>query len=634
MFFPQKMHMVKMFVLKESLDKLSQVLYDFGFIEVEKASNFIRQENGVSLLDSRNFIEKSKELKEAVKKTLNLLNIRRNKKEIFPVKISTVVIDEIQRDYGGIISEVQKLNVKIKENQKRIDEINIHSTILELIEDKGLDLKHFKGSKNIIVKIGIVPEDSAKNLESYNSDSIFTEIEKRYLGNAFVFCVSLKDKEERFSNILKSVKFKEVFLNFESSSIKESIESIELNIWQLREESAECRHQLNDIKKQYQVKLPYALSLLEENERIYQAMNCFLSSRAGYIVAGWVPQDKIKVLENRLKEFNGRVHMEREPAESLIKKGLDFKNVPSYLGHKLFKPFEQILKFYGMPAYRHFDPTVFMSLSFIVMFGMMFADLGHGLSLAVLGLVFGFLKAFKNASRILISCGISGVLFGIIFGSCFGREDVFKPLWFNPAGNPQKFLLIGICFGIIMITLGIILNIFQNLKNRNIKEALFSQWGILSMIFYWMVLYFIAASLRYHALNISLGWFFIILLTPLIAITLGSLFWSRNDSDTAEAIFSPVEIVLGLVTNTISFVRVAAFGLAHAALGGCVYLIAYNLGNLPGFKESVIIEGNIGVILFEGLIVFIQALRLEFYEFFSKFFRFQGREFKPLKERR
>lgn len=154
------------------------------------------------------------------------------------------------------------------------------------------------------------------------------------------------------------------------------------------------------------------------------------------------------------------------------------------------------------------------------------------------------------------------------------------------------------------------------------------------MIFYWIVLFFIAVSLRYHALNISLGWFFVILLIPLIAITLGSLFGNRNDSDMAEAIFKPVEIVLSLVTNTISFVRVAAFGLAHAALAGCVYLIAYNLGNLPGFKESVIIEGNIGVILFEGLIVFIQALRLEFYEFFSKFFQSQGREFKPLKERR
>jgi len=628
------MHMVKMFVLKESLDKLSQVLYDFGFIEVEKAGNFIRREEGISLLDNRKFIEKSKELKEAVKKTLNLLNIKRNKKDIFPVKISTAIIDEIQRDYGEIISDVQKLNIKIEENQKRIHELNMYSMVLELIEDKGLGLEHFKGSKNIIVKAGVVPEESAKNLESYNSDSIFIEIEKRYLGNVFIFCIALKEKETRLSNILKSVKFKEMFLNSESSSLKESIESVELNMWQLREESAECLQQLNDIKKQYRVKLPSVLSLLEENERIYQAMNCFLASRAGYIVAGWVPQNKIKMLEDKLKEFNGIVHMEKEPAESLMKKGLDFKDVPSYLGHKLFKPFEMILKFYGMPAYRHFDPTIFMSLSFIVMFGMMFADLGHGLSLAALGLCLGFLKVLKNVSRILISCGISGAFFGVIFGSCFGREDVFKPLWFNPMNNPQKFLFIGIGFGIIMITLGIILNIFQNLKNKNIKEAIFSQWGMLSMIFYWLVLYFIAVSLRYHVLNISLGWFFVILLIPLIAITLGGLFGSRNDSDMAEAIFSPVEIVLGLITNTISFVRVAAFGLAHAALGGCVYLIAYNLGNLPGFKESVIIEGNIGVILFEGLIVFIQALRLEFYEFFSKFFHFQGREFKPLKERR
>ncbi|MCD6093761.1 MAG: hypothetical protein J7J51_03100 [Candidatus Omnitrophica bacterium] len=633
MFFPQKMHMVRMFALKDSLDKLSQVLYDFGFIEVERADNFIPRESGLSLLDNSGFIEKSRELKESIKETLSLLNIKQNKKDIFPPKISTAVIDEIQRDYGPIISDVQRLSTKIEENQKKIDELNVYSTILELIREKGLELRHFKGSENISVKVGIAPEESAKNLESYNSDSIFIEVEKRYLGNVFIFSLSLKDSETRLLSILKSVKFKEVFLDFESSSIKESIENVELNIWQLREESVECRQRLRDIRKQYQVKLTYALLLLEENERIYQAMNCFFSSRAGYIVTGWVPQNKIKALEAKLKEFDGLVHMEKESAESLIKKGFDFRSVPSYLGHRLFKPFEQILKFYGLPAYRNFDPTIFMALSFIVMFGMMFADLGHGLSLAVMGLCLGFLKRLKDAARVLISCGISGALFGIVFGSCFGREDVFKPLWFSPKANPQRFLLIGICFGIMMITLGIVMNIFQNLKNKKIREALFSQWGMLSVIFYWLALYLIVASLRYNALKISLGWVFVILLIPLIAIILGGIWGRRNDSDMVEVIFSPVEIVLGLVTNTISFVRVAAFGLAHAALGGCVYLVAYNLGSLPGFKESVVIEGNIGVILFEGLIVFIQALRLEFYEFFSKFFSSQGREFKPLRER-
>jgi len=284
-----------------------------------------------------------------------------------------------------------------------------------------------------------------------------------------------------------------------------------------------------------------------------------------------------------------------------------------------------------VPAYRHIDPTVIMSLSFIIMFGMMFADSGHGLSLVALALGLSFFRVLKDASRVLFLCGISGAVFGVFFGSCFGKEDVFKPLWFNPSAHPEKFLIIGVGFGIAMITLGIILNVVQNVRNRNIKEAFFAQWGVVSAVFYWLILYFIVASLRYH-LNISLAWFFIIFLAPLFIITLGNFLW-RGEHDIVQIIFSPVEIVMNLLTNTISFVRVAAFGLAHAALGTCVYLVAYNMGNIAGIKESLIIEGNIGIILFEGLIVFIQALRLEFYEFFSKFFQLQGREFKPLKER-
>lgn len=634
MFFPQKMYLVKIFVLKNFLDELSQVLYDFGVIEIEKASNFISREDGMFLVDTKDFIQKCRELKEALKKTLNQLDIRRDKKskEIFPVKISTQILDEIQQDYGGIISRVGELNTKIEENQKRIEDLSMQSTILELIEEKGLDLEYFKGPKTLAVKIGVVPEEAAQELEAYNSESIFIEIARKFLGKAIVFCVSLREEEEHLYRILKSVKFEEVFLDFHTPDLDENIESIELDIWKLREESAECRRKLKEIKKEYQEKLLYALTLLEENGRIYQVMNSFLASRAGYVVTGWVPASKIKLLKHRLKDFKGRVYIESEPVDSLIEKGLSFKNVPSYLGHKLFKPFELILKFYGIPAYRHIDPTVFMSLSFITMFGMMFADLGHGLSLTVLGLILVFFRALRDFARILIWCGLSGAFFGIMFGSFFGREDFFNPLWFSPATNPERFLFIGICLGIIMITSGIILNIFQNLKNKNVREVFFSQWGTISIIFYWLLLYLIAISVRYHALNISLGWLFGILLIPLLAITLGNLF-ERDNPDMAEAIFRPVEIVLSLVTNTISFIRVSAFGLAHAALAGCVYLIASSLKNLPPVRESIIIEGNIGIILFEGLIVFIQALRLEFYEFFSKFFQLQGREFKPLRER-
>lgn len=633
MIFPQKMHLVKIFVLKESLDELSKALYDFGFIEVEKASNFIQKEEGVSLLDTKDLIEKTDDLKKKIEKTLNLLKIKYQKPKSLPLRISLQVVDEIQKDFEGITLKVQELHCRIKENQTRIEKLETQSTVLSLIEEADLSLEHFRNLKNLVAKAGVIEQASLKNLKLYQSNDFLIEVKGRFLDNVFVFCLSLKEKEKELLNILRSVKFKEVSLDIASGKVGEAIESIEFEAWKLREEEAEFKLELENIKTKYGERLLEALYLLRENERLYKIMDNFLSSNAGYVVSGWVPKRELKNLKKELKELKGKVYIEEESAESLINKGFDFKNIPSYLGHKLFRPFEKLLKFYGVPAYRHIDPTIFMALSFITMFGMMFADLGHGLSLLGLGLALGVFKVFKDASWIFISSGLSSGFFGLLFGSVFGKEDILPALWFNPSNQPEKFLFIGIGFGVVMLTLGIILNIIQNAKNKDFKEVLFSQWGIFSLIFYWLSIYFIVAVLRYKALNISLGWLILIFLLPLIIITSGDILLSRKSSDLPEVIFKPVEIVLSLLTNTISFVRIAAFGLAHAALGSCVYLVASNLGSLSGIKESVVVEGNIGIIVLEGVIVFIQALRLEFYEFFSKFFQFQGREFKPLKER-
>ena len=144
MFFPQNMHMVKIFVLDEFLDKLCETLYDFGFIEVRRSSNFIRQEDGVTLLDNENLIKKSDNLKEEVKKVLDLLGIRPIEQDIPAKNISVRAIDEISRDYKEVISKVQNLSRRIKENRQKTVELTIRSEVLNAIEEKGLRLESFK----------------------------------------------------------------------------------------------------------------------------------------------------------------------------------------------------------------------------------------------------------------------------------------------------------------------------------------------------------------------------------------------------------------------------------------------------------------------------------------------------------
>ncbi len=632
MIFPRKMSLVRIFVLKDFLDHLSQVLHNFGFIEIEKARNFVKEDGKLRNLDIHQLLSETQNLEERIKKVCHMLGIKPYKRKEVRVKISTKLVEDIEQRFKDLESSVLNIAAKIDFNNAKIEELDAKSEILGLIEDAGLNLDIFKNLKNIVVKLGYVPADVLDYLQKENLQDIIIDTRKRVHDKAYIFCLALREKEEQLLRILKSIKFREVSLPEESRRLKDILDELEFEIWQYREEIASYRHQLKKFRESYRDYLQESLVSLEENKKIYRAMDNFLASQTGYVVVGWVPSIFLKDLRRRFRDFEGYIHIEEELADSLIERGFALKDIPSFLGHKLLRPFEKMLKFYGIPAYRHIDPTLFMALSFIVMFGMMFADLGHGLILVFVGLSLAGFKRIADFCRILVCCGLSSSFFGILFGSSFGREDMITPLWFSPQAYPEKFLGIGIGVGVLMVSLGIGLNIIQNLKNRNVGKSLFSQWGLMSLFFYWVALYFVGGILRYRAFSVNAGTIFLILVAPLFIMSVGDFFFLKN-VDFSEIIFKPAEVVLGLLTNTISFVRVAAFGMAHAALGGCVYIVAKNLGGLPGLKESVIVEGNIGVIILEGVIVFIQALRLEFYEFFSKFFHLQGREFRPLKQK-
>jgi len=274
----------------------------------------------------------------------------------------------------------------------------------------------------------------------------------------------------------------------------------------------------------------------------------------------------------------------------------------------------------------------------------MFGDVGHGLLLVLIGAMLALFPRFKGSGvasigELLIFAGTSSTLFGFLFGSVFGVEHWLRALWMRPVENIMPFLLTTIFLGIGILSLGIILGIVQALLRGYFREALFGQWGLFSGVFYWGCLGLLGISLRGGKVNGILA--ATILIVPILLVMFGDLAVealsrkrrqgdrSEHGVDLVEAVFKPIEMVMGYLTNTVSYVRVGAFGLNHAALCGAVFLIADFLPNQKA-KLSVIIEGNIFVIALEALVVLIQCLRLEYYEFFSKFFSGDGVKFEPL----
>ena len=307
---------------------------------------------------------------------------------------------------------------------------------------------------------------------------------------------------------------------------------------------------------------------------------------------------------------------------------------------KIVKPFEFIVKTYGTPSHNEIDPTMFVAITYVLMFGMMFGDVGHGLVLLIAGAIIYFTKKIDLAG-IGIMCGITSIIFGLVYGSVFGNEEILRPLYANPMRNIMTMLIASVVFGVIVIMIAMIMNIVNAVRSGKFKDVLFDRNGITGMVFYIGVIIFAVVTLitgKTITSFIFIVCFFILpivlmfLKEPLHNLMMGKKALPDKGRGTffVVAFFEVFEALLSFLSNTLSFMRIGAFALSHAGLSLAVWSV-YNLidGKIGGIIALII--GNILIIVLEGLVVGIQGMRLEYYELFSRFFKGEGREFKPLR---
>ncbi len=311
-------------------------------------------------------------------------------------------------------------------------------------------------------------------------------------------------------------------------------------------------------------------------------------------------------------------------------------NPPTHLkNNKLFKKFETIVEMYGVPNYEELDPTVFVAITAFIMFGFMFGDVGQGAVIMLIGLWLS--KKKKSLGPIFVAGGISAIIFGVLYGSVFGKEDIIPSILVKPMENITTMLISGIAFGVILIILAIILNIKNGINNKNVKKAVFSENGIAGLLFYLTVIGSVVYYFIVGKLIVSMNILIVICLIELTVILfkdkLEKIVTRKKEetkSSVAEQIFELIETLLSFVSNTISFVRLAAFAINHVGLCMAVYILANMISGVGNIAVAII--GNVIVIVLEGLIVAIQVLRLEYYELFSRFYSGDGKPYTPIKK--
>ena len=406
--------------------------------------------------------------------------------------------------------------------------------------------------------------------------------------------------------------------------------------------------------KQFALPLAEMELTLETEHRLLEAAQNFARTERAVLLTGWVPAADLGELQNRLRgTTEGHYFMEAGPAENFPD-----EPVPVLLRHpRWLGPFERLVTAYGLPHYRELEPTLFVAISYVLMFGAMFGDVGHGAILALGGLIaMGCANRaeVREAGWLFLFAGGSSLCFGFLYGSLFGLPW-FKQfaLWHDPLeGDPMSLMRGAIAVGVGMISLGLVLNVINRCRRGDVSGGLLGKFGVAGVVFYWGSLLLLTQSAAIQAHGVWMPAMIVVLVLPLAAWTLKEPVerllrrcHSSRTRDSGEGLMASVieslvgafEAVVGYFANTISFVRLAAYAMSHAALLMAAFLVADDVkqispaGGLLGWL--VIILGNLAALVLEGLVASVQALRLEYYEFFGKFFSGGGCPFEPFRLR-
>lgn len=319
-----------------------------------------------------------------------------------------------------------------------------------------------------------------------------------------------------------------------------------------------------------------------------------------------------------------------------------YEQAPTSLkNNKLVEPFEQLVYMYGVPNYNEIDPSGVFCAIYMLLFGMMFGDLGQGLVIVLAGL---FMKLKKKSpfGGLLMRIGFSSTIFGFFYDSFFGYEHVISKvvpadIFIRPFDNTMTMLYAAIALGLVLLCFAYGLSIVNKLRTNQPMEAWLGKEGAVGLLLFISLLLTAASAAGLVKIptpipvaGLIIGSILLLFHEPIWNLIHGKrpLYEQKASDYYVENGFSLVEAFLSLLSNSLSFIRVGAFALNHVGLFVAFHTLAAII-NTPSGSVIMAILGNILVLGLEGMIVFIQGLRLMYYELFSKYFVGEGRLFKP-----
>lgn len=511
-----------------------------------------------------------------------------------------------------------------------------------------LPLGQLSRSTFLYLAVGSLPSGNMERLrEAAEGNVVLLPLNQRDTRQTVM---ALTSRKGRFA---LETTLKQVGFRHEKPPVEEDADMGEL-VDQSRGEQARLADELESLRaerRQLAERSALELATLEqavrEERAILSAQQHFPHTDNAILITGWVPAAQSTVVQECLHGVCGERCVIRieDPGDVSV------DQIPVLLHPtRLLRPFITLVTGFGLPGYRDVDSTLLVAISFILMFGIMFGDVGHGGLLAIAGvgaMLLGRQAKVQDYGLLVLMVGGASIVFGVIYGSYFGIPSLHQyALWHAPLQAPVRLMAATVGVGVLVISLGVILNTINLFRRRDFLTGVLDKFGLVGAIFYWGCLVFAVKYTVLRELGLSSLVFVLVIALPLLAVTLKEPLQYALDKRAGhtphseslvmacvESLIDAFEAVLSYLANTISFVRLAAYAMSHAAILMATFAVADALLDIPAaggvLYVAAVIVGNALALLLEGIVVTVQVLRLEYYEFFSKFLSGAGVPFRP-----
>lgn len=595
-------------------------------------------------IPDENYAEAERECQQAISEIEKIASQLQVEVKIILDNIKNYSKEQAFNDLARIEEKIGPNIASITEKRKQVSDIEELSKNLGYIT-KDIDFTALNALHYIKYEIGRLSRENRlhikKNYENI-SELVFEigEIEDSKEDIYIVFYLS--ELEEETHRLLKSLNWNklefgnELIGNLQTSKEENArkLEIIKKQITILEKDIFESKADMIQRLSKIYSRMKLELKILELKQQLFRGNNVF-------VLTAWIRARDYNKLEEKIASVTDKyVMMARKPSDI----GSNVMPPTLLRNNWFFRPFEMIVRLYGLPSYNEIDPTPFLAITFCLMFGIMFGDVGQGFIYFLAGIFIA--KKIPVAAGILKRLGATSMIFGLVYGSVFGLEDipVIKDIALVHGGplntnNIMPILIAGVIFGVVVLTVSFVFGIINALRRKDIENAFFGKNGVAGYIFFIgltvtviCITEIIAVPVVVPVLAMILMLIIMLFKEPLTHLIEGNRPLIKGDKGSyyIESGFEGVETILSTLSNSISFIRVGAFALNHAGLFMAFKVMAEMV---PGAfsKFIIIVLGNILILTLEGLVVFIQGLRLQYYEMFSKYFDGDGIAYDPLK---